>query len=76
MRWKVKPKLKPYHLQERIITKFALLPIQTEDGEVRWLERVTVNRKRNQFEQCVEWKLYNHKSRMEKVKRQYKKRTL
>ena len=42
MRWKVEPKLKPYHLQERIITKFALLPIQTEDGEVRWLERVTI----------------------------------
>ena len=42
MRWKVKTESRPYHLQERTVTKFALLPIQTEDGEVRWLERVTI----------------------------------
>ena len=42
MRWKAKIESRPYHLQERTIKKFALLPIQTEDGEVRWLERVII----------------------------------
>ncbi len=42
MRWNVKVELKPYHGQQRVITKFALLPIKTNDGEVRWLEKVSI----------------------------------
>lgn len=42
MRWKVEIERKPYHLEQRTITQFAFSPIKTEDGEVRWLERVTI----------------------------------
>lgn len=42
MRWKIEIKQKPYHMQRRVIIKFALLPIKTEDGEVRWLEKVSI----------------------------------
>lgn len=42
MRCNVEIESKPYHGQQRIITKFALLPVMTEDGEVRWLERVVI----------------------------------
>ena len=42
MRWKTEIKYKPYHMQQRVITKFAWLPIRTEDGEIRWLERVAI----------------------------------
>lgn len=43
MRWKTNVEFKPYHGQQRVITKFAILPIETKDGEVRWLEKVTIN---------------------------------
>ena len=43
MRWKTNVEFKPYHGQQRVITKFAILPIETEEGEVRWLEKVTIN---------------------------------
>ena len=39
MRWSVS---KPRYLDERVITKFALLPIKVQNGEVRWLEKVTI----------------------------------
>lgn len=42
MRWNVEVENKPYHGQQRVITKFALLPVRTEDGEIRWLERVAI----------------------------------
>lgn len=42
MRWKTEIESKPYHMQQRTITKFAWLPIKTKDGEVRWLERVVI----------------------------------
>lgn len=42
MRWKTEIERKPYHGEQRTIIKFALLPIKTEDGEVRWLETVVI----------------------------------
>ena len=42
MRWKTEIKQKPYHGQQRVVTGFALFPVKTEDGEVRWLERVNI----------------------------------
>ena len=42
MRWKTEIERKPYHGQQRIVTRFALFPVKTEDGEVRWLERVNI----------------------------------
>ena len=42
MRWKTEVEMKPYHGERRVVTRFALLPIKTEDGEVRWLERVFI----------------------------------
>ena len=39
MRWIEKP---PRYLEQRVITKFALLPIKVQNGEVRWLEKVTI----------------------------------
>ena len=42
MRWKTEIEKKPYHGQQRVVTGFALLPVKTKDGEVRWLERVNI----------------------------------
>lgn len=42
MRWKTEIEQKPYHGQQRVVTRFALFPVKTEDGEVRWLERVNI----------------------------------
>lgn len=42
MRWNVEIESEPYHGQQRIITKFAFLPVMTKYGEVRWLERVSI----------------------------------
>ena len=42
MRWKTKVERKPYHGEQRVITEFALLPVRVENGEVRWLERVSI----------------------------------
>ena len=42
MRWRTEIKHKPYHGNQRVITRFALFPIKTDDGEVRWLERVAI----------------------------------
>ena len=42
MRWKTEIERKPYHGQQRVVTKFALFPVKTEDGEVRWLKRVNI----------------------------------
>lgn len=42
MRWKTQIEVRPYHMQQRVITKFALFPVKTEDGEVRWLEKVSI----------------------------------
>lgn len=42
MRWKIEIERKPYHGQQRVVTRFALFPVKTEDGEVRWLERVNI----------------------------------
>ena len=42
MRWKTEIEQKPYHGQQRVIRGFALLPVKTEDGEGRWLERVNI----------------------------------
>ena len=39
MRWIEKT---PRYLEQRVITKFALLPIKVQNGEVRWLEKVTI----------------------------------
>lgn len=42
MRWKTEVERKPYHGEQRVITEFALLPVRVENGEVRWLERVSI----------------------------------
>ena len=42
MRWKIKIEKDPYHGQQRVVTKFALFPVMTEDGEIRWLEKVSI----------------------------------
>ena len=42
MRWtKPAPDLRPSHLDERVVTKFAWVPI-TIKREVRWLETVNI----------------------------------
>lgn len=33
---------KPYHGEQRVITKFASSPIICDNGEGRWLEEVTI----------------------------------
>lgn len=42
MRWIKEIERKPYHGQERVVTKFALLPIRCESGECAWLEKVDI----------------------------------
>ena len=42
MRWRTEIEHKPYHGKQRVITRFALFPVKTDDGEVRWLERVAI----------------------------------
>ena len=42
MRWKTEIKQKPYHGQQRVVTRFALFAVKSEEGVVRWLERVNI----------------------------------
>ena len=42
MRWKEEIENKPYHGEQRTITKFALFPIHCINGEDAWLEKVNI----------------------------------
>lgn len=42
MRWVKEVDSKPYVGEQRVITKFALLPIRCDNGECAWLEKVNV----------------------------------
>lgn len=42
MYWETEIKREPYHGEQRVITKFAFRPVRTEDGKVRWLEKVSI----------------------------------
>ena len=42
MRWDIEKRSKPYHGKQRVITRFAFLPVKAETGEIRWLEKVSI----------------------------------
>ena len=42
MRWKEEVENKPYHGEQRTVTKFALFPIHCINGEAAWLEKVNI----------------------------------